>query len=52
VFFVTNSDVMGPMGKELIPVRTREAAETFRKEHKGDALFTFEQVTSDMLKGH
>jgi nitrous oxide reductase accessory protein NosL len=52
VFFVTGSDILGPMGKELIPVHSKEAAEAFKQEHKGNALFTFEQVTSDMLSGY
>lgn len=51
VFFVTGSDIMGPMGKELIPVHNKEAAETFKQDHKGKALFTFEQVTNDTLSG-
>jgi len=51
LFFVTGSDIMGPMGKELIPVHTKEAAESFKQEHKGKALFTFEQVTNDIISG-
>ena len=39
----------GPMGKELIPVHTREGAETFKHDHTGHTILTFEQVTSDML---
>ena len=49
LFFVTGSDVYGPMGKELIPVHTREGAETFKRDHTGHTILTFEQVTSDML---
>jgi nitrous oxide reductase accessory protein NosL len=41
VFFVTDSDVLGPMGQELVPVRGREAAETFRRDHGGKRLLTF-----------
>lgn len=52
LIFVTGSDILGPMGKELIPVYGEEAAEAFKREHKGKALFTFEQVTSDMLSGY
>ena len=51
VFFVTGSDILGPMGNELIPVHSKEAAETFKQEHKGKALYTFEQVTNDTLSG-
>ncbi len=49
LFFVTGSDILGPMGKELIPVHDKEAAEAFKREHKGNALFTFEQVTHGIL---
>jgi nitrous oxide reductase accessory protein NosL len=38
VIFVTGSDVLGPMGQELIPVVGSEAAETFRRDHKGQKL--------------
>lgn len=42
VIFVTGSDVLGPMGQELVPVLGREAAETFRRDHKGQALMRFD----------
>ena len=38
VVFVTGSDVLGPMGQELVPVLGREAAETFRRDHGGQQL--------------
>lgn len=41
VYFVTDSDVLGPMGQELVPVRGREAAETFRRDHGGKRLLQF-----------
>ncbi len=52
IFFVTGSDILGPMGKELIPVYGKEAAEAFKREHGGKALFTFEQVTNDVLTAY
>ena len=33
VFFVTGSDVMGPMGNELVPVAGEEALKTFIQDH-------------------
>lgn len=42
VIFVTGSDVLGPMGQELVPVLGREAAETFRRDHKGEKLLRFD----------
>lgn len=49
LLFITGSDILGPMGKELIPVSGKEAAEAFKREHKGEDLYTFKQVTSDIL---
>jgi len=43
-FFVVGSDVMGPMGKELVPVEGEEAAASFRRDHRGDRVLTFEEV--------
>jgi nitrous oxide reductase accessory protein NosL len=44
VFFVTGSDVLGPMGQELVPVKGREAAESFRRDHGGKRILTFDGV--------
>lgn len=52
VFFVIGSDIHGPMGKELVPVYTKKAAETFKQDHKGTSILTFDQVTVDMLTGN
>ena len=43
-FFVVGSDVYGPMGKELIPFKSAEAAAEFRKDHGGTGVLTFEQI--------
>lgn len=50
-FFVLDSDILGPMGRELIPLKTREAAETFRRDHKGKRLLLFKEVTPALLDG-
>jgi nitrous oxide reductase accessory protein NosL len=44
-FFVVGSDVMGPMGRELVPIGNEEDARTFSTDHGGDRIFTFDQVT-------
>jgi nitrous oxide reductase accessory protein NosL len=49
VFFVTDSDVLGPMGKELVPVRGREAAETFRRDHGGKRILVFDGAALNEL---
>ena len=43
--FVLGSDVRGPMGHELVPVKGRQEAETFRKDHHGARILTFDEVT-------
>ncbi len=41
VFLVTGSDVMGPMGQELVPIAGREQAETFLRDHGGKKIMQF-----------
>ena len=47
-FYVTGSDVLGPMGHELVPLATRDDAAEFLKEHKGRKILTFDQVAKDL----
>lgn len=48
-FYVIGSDVLGPMGHELIPLETRADAEEFLKDHKGKLIYTFEQITPEII---
>ncbi|MGD0282814.1 MAG: nitrous oxide reductase accessory protein NosL [Dissulfurispiraceae bacterium] len=48
-YYIMGSDVHGPMGRELIPLRTEEDAEAFRYDHKGTIL-RFEDVTEAVVK--
>jgi copper chaperone NosL len=50
VFFVKGSDVMGPMGAELVPVASMEKARTFMKDHGGKKILMFTEVTVEALK--
>jgi nitrous oxide reductase accessory protein NosL len=43
--FVVGSDVMGPMGGELVPHASREDAETFARDHGGEGILAFDDVT-------
>ena len=47
--FVAGSDVLGPMGVELIPHPSREAAEEFRRDHGGFAILGFDEMTREIL---
>jgi nitrous oxide reductase accessory protein NosL len=51
MFFVVGSDVYGPMGEELIPVKGKKEAETFARDHKGKKILTFEQITPSDVPG-
>lgn len=55
-FYVIGSDVLGPMGHEFVPFASREAAENFSRDHHGNRILTFDEITlelvQDMQKGH
>jgi nitrous oxide reductase accessory protein NosL len=50
-FYVLGGDVLGPMGKELVPFATEAAAREFLKDHKGRLILSFQQITPGILKG-
>ena len=47
VHFILGSDVMGPMGNELVPVLGKRVAEQFFKDHKGKKMLTFDEITPE-----
>ena len=49
-FFVVGSNVMGPMGSELVSHRTIEAAEDFMADHKGQRILRFDEVSEETLR--
>lgn len=46
-WYVTGSDVKGPMGPELVPFEKEADARAFLKDHKGKKVLTFESVIHD-----
>ena len=48
-WYVQGSDVLGPMGKELIPFAKEVDAREFKKDHKGNRIFRFNEVTPAVL---
>ena len=50
-YFVPGSDVLGPMGRELIPFGKESDAREFQKDHNGRKILRFPEVTTDILKG-
>jgi copper chaperone NosL len=50
-FYVSGSDIYGPMGRELIPFKNKNDAEEFLKDHHGRAVYGFQDITDDVVKG-
>ncbi|NCA72604.1 MAG: nitrous oxide reductase accessory protein NosL [Sphingobacteriia bacterium] len=48
-WYVIGSDVLGPMGHELIPLGSAEDAEEFMQDHAGQRILRFEEVTPPLL---
>lgn len=42
--YVIGSDVLGPMGHELVPLASAADAEDFMKEHKGKRILRFDEI--------
>lgn len=49
-FFVTGSDIRGPMGNDLIPFARREDAAGFLQDHGGRRLLPFAEITAALLQ--
>lgn len=50
-FFVAGSDILGPMGAELIPLAGEKDARSFLADHKGRSILKFSDVTPQLVKG-
>ena len=49
-WYVVGSDVMGPMGKELVPFASKEAARTFLEDHHGSRILPFAEISADLIQ--
>ena len=49
-FYVIGSDVLGPMGKELIPFPSQDDAREFMTDHKGTKILTYNQITPGVIQ--
>jgi nitrous oxide reductase accessory protein NosL len=49
-YYVVGSNVMGPMGPELVPHRSCEAAHDFTQDHDGRRILRFDEITPAMLR--
>ena len=49
-WYVIGSDTPGPMGHELVPLKTQAEAEEFLKDHHGKRIVRFDEVTPALLE--
>lgn len=49
MLYVIGSDLESPMGRDLVPVAGREAAERLMKDHAGERILTFYEVSPEMV---
>ncbi|MHC1697069.1 MAG: nitrous oxide reductase accessory protein NosL [Geobacteraceae bacterium] len=49
-YYVSGSDVYGPMGKELIPFGKKSDAQEFLRDHKGRAVLSFREINDAVMK--
>jgi copper chaperone NosL len=50
-FYVIGSNVLGPMGKELVPFARKVDAAGFMRDHRGGGILRFGEVSRSVLKG-
>jgi len=48
-FYVVGSDVIGPMGHELIPFGSKKDATTFLVDHNGLKILRFHEIDTELL---
>lgn len=49
--FVDGSDVVGPMGNELVPFASQAEAKEFCQDHKGNRILRLEEITPEIIAG-
>lgn len=49
-FYVIGSDVLGPMGHELLPFKDQESAQEFLEDHKGNSIIRYQDVTPAIIE--
>lgn len=49
-FYVIGSDVLGPMGQELLPFKDQESAQEFLEDHKGNSIIRYQDVTPAIIE--
>lgn len=49
-WYVVDSDVYGPMGKELIPFGSEAEAKEFMADHAGKGMLRFTEINSELIQ--
>jgi copper chaperone NosL len=49
-WYVVGSEVLGPMGHELVPLATAEDAREFKADHQGARILRFDAVSPELLR--
>ncbi len=47
--YVIGANIYGPMGNEFIPFKTEKDAQSFKKEHLGKSILTFDKITEELV---
>jgi copper chaperone NosL len=48
-YYVIGSDVLGPMGNELIPFKDESSAQEFMEDHKGKRMLSFQDMSMETI---
>jgi len=49
-FYVIGSDILGPMGNELIAFKEKKRAKNFMNDHNGKSILTFKEIDTEILR--
>jgi len=49
-WYVVGSDQTGPMGRDLVPADSEKAAEGFKRDHGGSAVYPFDKITEKIIE--
>ncbi len=49
LLFVTGTNLVGPMGLDVIPVKGQAAAENLKKDYNGELILSLDQITPEIL---
>jgi len=49
-WYVIGSDVLGPMGHELVPLESEADAREFKDDHQGTRILRFDEVSPELLE--